>query len=72
VVHSRDDEGIGMAHKIVSSKKPAQTMTGQHWLGKTKPKKVFRLTQNAFKKLLRKFKKIYLEFSTSETQKQLS
>jgi len=28
---------------------------GQYWLGKTKPQKVFRSTQNALKKLLRYF-----------------
>jgi len=33
---------------------------GQYWLGKTKPKKAFRLTWNAFKKLLWNLKKINL------------
>ena len=39
---------------------------GQYWLGKTKPKQVFRSTQNAFKKLPQSLKiYIYLmEFST--------
>jgi len=34
-------------------------MMGQHWFDKTKPKQPFRLTQNAFKKLLRNFKKLF-------------
>ena len=48
-----------MARKIISPKKqpqfPLATMR-QYWLGKTKPKQAFRMTQNAFNKLLRNFK----------------
>jgi len=37
----------------------------QYWLGKLKPKQVFRLTQNAFNKKLQNFKTNNLtEFST--------
>jgi len=45
VVHSRDDEEVGMAHKVKSPEnKPqfSQTMMGHNWLGKTKPKQVLR------------------------------
>ena len=48
-------KGVGMAHEIISPKKQPQfplTMMRQHWLGKTKPKQAFKLTRNAFKKLL--------------------
>jgi len=43
VVHSRDDEEIGMAHEVKSPKNQPQfsrMMMGQYWLGKTKPKKL--------------------------------
>jgi len=52
-----------MAHKVISPKKQPQffQMTmGQYWLGKTKPKKAFRLTRNAFKKLPQNFKEFLL------------
>jgi len=52
VVHSRDDQEVGVAHKVKSPKNQphfSQTMMEQHWLGKTKPKQAFRSTQNAFK-----------------------
>ena len=57
-----------MAHEITSPKNQLKfslmTMS-QYWLGKTKPKQAFGLTQNAFNKLLRNFKIIYLtKFST--------
>ena len=54
VVHSRDHEGVGMAHKITSTKNQSKfSMTmEQYWLGKTKPKQAFRLT---VKKLLQNF-----------------
>ena len=48
-----------MAHEIISPKKQPQFLLmtmRQYWLGKTKPKKAFRLTQNAFNKLLRNLK----------------
>jgi len=38
-------------------------MMWQYWLGKTKPKKVFKSIRNAFNKLLQNFKK-FSEFST--------
>jgi len=60
VVHSRDDEEIGMAHEVKSPKNQpqfSQMMMGQYWLGKTEPKQAFR---NAFKKLPRNFKKTLL------------
>ena len=57
-----------MAHEIISPKNQPQfslTMMRQYWFGKTKPKKAFRSTRNAFNKLLRNLKKIYsTEFST--------
>jgi len=68
VVHSRDDEEVGMAHEVKSPENQpqfSQTMMGHYWLGKTKPKKAFRSTQNAFKKLPQNFKISHLtEFST--------
>jgi len=39
VVHGRDDEGVGMAHKIISPKNQpqfSQKMMGQYWLGPNK------------------------------------
>ena len=50
-----------MAHEITSPKNQPQfslTMMRQYWLGKTKPGQAFRSTQNAFNKLLWKYKKI--------------
>jgi len=68
VVHSRDDQEISVAHKVKSPENQphfCQTMMGQYWLGKTKPKQAFRSTRNAFKKLPRR--KVYLtEFSTDD------
>jgi len=39
VAHSRDHEGVGVAHEIASPKKPASTFrdNGVVLLGKTKP-----------------------------------
>ena len=54
--NSRDDEGLGVAHEIKSPKYQPQFSLGQYWLDKTKPQQTFRLTQNAFKKLLLNFK----------------
>ena len=68
MVHSRDDEEVGMAHEVKSPENQpqfSQMTMGQYWLGKTKPKQVFRSTRNTFKKLSRNFKKNYLtEFSS--------
>jgi len=68
VVHSRDNEEVGMAHKVKLLKNQPQliqTTMGQYWLGETKPKEALRSTQNAFNKLPQNFLKIYLaEFST--------
>jgi len=68
VVHSRDDEEVGLAHEIKSPENQpqfSQMAMGQHWLGKNKPKQAFRSTRNAFKKLPQNFLKFYLmEFST--------
>jgi len=50
VVRSRDDEGVGVAHKTTSPKNQpqfSQTTIWQYCLGKTKPKQAFRLTRNA-------------------------
>ena len=55
VLYSRDHKGLGMAHEKASPENQPQfslTMTRQYWLGKTKPKQAFRLTRNAFNKLL--------------------
>jgi len=44
VVHSRDDEEIGVAHQVKSPKNQpqfSQTTMGQYWLGKSKPKQAF-------------------------------
>jgi len=62
VVHSRDDEEVGMAHEVKSPENQpqfSQTMMGQYWLGKTNPKQAFRSIQNVFKKLPRNFKKTF-------------
>jgi len=61
VVHSRDDQEVGVAHEVKSPENQpqfSQKTMGQYWLGRTKPKQAFRSTQNAFKKLpwnLKKF-----------------
>ena len=55
VVHSWDNQGVGVAHEIQPSKnwhQFSQTMIGQYWLDKSKPKQAFRSTWNSFKKLL--------------------
>ena len=63
-----DHKGVGVAHEIISPKKQPQfplTTMRQYWLGNTKLKQTFRLTRNAFNKLLRNLKKNYLtEFSS--------
>jgi len=68
VAHGRDDEKVGVAHKVKSPKNQpqfSQTTMAQHWLGKTKPKQAFIWTQNAFKKLPWNFTFLYLmEIST--------
>jgi len=59
VVHSRDNQEVGIAHDVkLPEKQPqfSQTMMGQSWSGKTKPKQAFRLTRNGFKKLPQNFK----------------
>jgi len=57
VGHSRDKEGLGANHKVNLPKNQLQfsEMMMGYWFGKTKPKQAFRLTQNAFKKLLQNF-----------------
>ena len=59
VVYSRDHKGVGVAHEIKSSKKQLQfslaVLVG--------PKQAFRLTRNAFNKLLRNYKNMGLIFS---------
>jgi len=62
VVHSRNDEEVGMAHEVKSPEnqpKFSQTMMGQYWLGKTKPKQAFRWTRNYFKNLPWNSKKLF-------------
>jgi len=59
VLYSRDHQGLGVAHKKISPKNQpylSHTTMWQYWLGKTKPKKVFRWTRNTFNKLLQNFK----------------
>jgi len=59
--NSGDDEEVGVAHEVKSPENQpqiSQMATGQYWSGKTKPKKAFRSTQNAFKKLPRNFKNL--------------
>jgi len=61
VVHSRDDQEVGVAHKVKSPENQpqfSQTTIGQYWLGKTKSKQAFRLTRDGFKKLPQNFLKI--------------
>ena len=58
MVHSWDDQEVGVAHEVKSPENQPQfpqMMLGQYWLHKTKPKQAFRLTGNAFKKLPWKF-----------------
>ena len=57
VLYSRDHKGMGVTH-------PKQTMMWQYWLGKTKPKQAFRLTQHVSYKLLRNLKKKINRIST--------
>jgi len=50
VVHRKDDQEVGVAHKVESPENQpqfSQVMMGQYWLGKTKPKQAFRSTQNS-------------------------
>jgi len=59
VVHSRDDQEVGVAHGVKSPENQpqfSQMTMGQYWLGKIKPKQAFRSTRNAPKKLPRNFK----------------
>jgi len=63
VVHSRDNQEVGVAHEAKSPENYPnfpKTIMGQYWLGKTKPKQAFRLIRNAFKKLLRNYKKFLI------------
>jgi len=46
---------MGINHEVNLPKISHKMTMGQHWLGKTKPKKTFRSTQKAFKKLLRNY-----------------
>ena len=58
MVHSWDDQEVGMAHEVKSPENQAQlsqTMMGQYWLGKKKPKQAFRSTQNCFQKVATEF-----------------
>ena len=58
MVHSTDDQEVGVAHEVkLPENQPqfSQTMMGQYWLGKTKPTQAFRWTQNAFKKVAMEF-----------------
>ena len=67
MIHSRDDQEVSVAQEVKSPKNQpqfSQTKMGQYWLGKTKPKNAFRLTRNAFKKLLQNLKNHLMEFST--------
>ena len=62
MVHSRDDQEVGVAHKVKSPENQphfSQTTMGQYWLGETKPKQAFRSTRNAFKKFLWNFNFFY-------------
>jgi len=50
--HSRDNQNVGVTHKVKSLENQlqfSQTMMGQYWLDKTKPKQAFRSTHNPFK-----------------------
>jgi len=53
-----------MAHKVKSAKHQpqiSQTTMGQFWLGKTKPKKAFRLTPKFFQKVATEFLKKFIQ-----------
>ena len=55
-VYSRDNKEVGVAHEVKSPKTQpqfSQTTMGQYWLGKTKPKQAFRMTQNAAMEFLK-------------------
>ena len=63
VVHSRDDKELGEAHEVKSPENQpqiSQIAMEQYWLGKTKPKKAFRLTRNAFKKVPQNVKLFFI------------
>jgi len=36
VVHSSDDQEVGVAHEVKSPENQPQTTMGQYWLGRTK------------------------------------
>ena len=67
MVHSRNNEEVGLAHEVKSLENQpqfSQMTMGQQWVGKTEPKEAFKSTQNAFKTWPRNFFKVYLtEFS---------
>ena len=49
--NSRDDEEIGVAHKVkspVNQPQISQVTMGQYWLGKTKPKTSFQVNPKCF------------------------
>ena len=53
VLYSRDHAGVGVAFDRISPSKPASILPFDDMavmVGKTKPKQIFRLTQNAFNK----------------------
>ena len=57
VVHSRDNQEVGVAHEVKSPKnKPQffQMTMGQYWLGKTKPKQA-QIDHKYFQKVAMKF-----------------
>ena len=59
VLHSRDDEGVGMAHEMMCH--PASVFPDDDG---TVSKQAFRSTQNAFKKLLQTFNYLVNRIST--------
>jgi len=63
VVHSRDDKGIGMAHKIIPPNNQPQvslTTIGQYWLG---PNKLSDQSEMPLKSFYGILKRYLIEFS---------
>jgi len=54
VVHSRDEQEVGMVHEVQSPENQPQfpqTMMGQYWLGKTNAQTSFQIDPKCFQKV---------------------
>jgi len=58
VVHSKDNQEVGVANKVKSIENQhqfTQTVMGQYWLGKTEPKTSFQIDPKCFQKVATEF-----------------